>query len=107
MSMLEGQRLRAWLLAGRLLIAVVTVVIVAGTLSNLPVLAVVLADVVIAMTGSWLIDPRRTWWGPEPAAVLADPTRKRDYRKRELLMAVVIVVGLLVGLTAVWTALAG
>ena len=101
-----GQRLRAWVLAGRLLIALVCLMIVVGTMSNQPIPAVLLAVVVVGLTGSFLTDPRRSWWGPEPSAVLADPLRRRAWRKRELPVAVVIFLAIVVGLPAVWTYLA-
>jgi uncharacterized membrane protein YfcA len=46
-----------------------------------------LVMVPIGVAGSWALDPRKPWWGEEPLATLADPERRRAYRRSELRFA--------------------
>jgi hypothetical protein len=55
-----------------------------------------LAFGVISSVVIWFfVDPRRTWWGPGPRSVMADPTAFRQYQGRmnvALVIALVFVV---------------
>ena len=50
--------------------------------------------VLVALGISFLIDPRRTWWGPGPAEVMTDRLLVRRYR---VVMTVWLVAALIVG----------
>lgn len=71
--------------------AVITVLVLAGV-DFLVVLVVVVA---VALAMSWIVDPRRTWWGPGPTLVMTDAAARRRYR-------IVMTIALIVGLVLLW-----
>jgi hypothetical protein len=94
-------RLRAWRSAGRLLLVTFFSVVAALTLSGVHLVLVLVAGVAVAMAGSVLLDPRRSWWGPEPANTLSDPVRMSAYRKSEIRFLVATFVVLAIALPLV------
>jgi hypothetical protein len=98
-------RLRWWVLCGRALTVVFLLFVVFGAIVGWPFPVIIVLALAIGMTGSWLLDPRRQWWGPEPAAILAEPERRKAWARRELLvgLALFVVISLVLpaGLAAV------
>lgn len=74
-------------------LAVGTVMAVGGVPFPLQVFVLVLA----AFGFSFLIDPRRSWWGAGPTQVLNDPPALRRYRRSMILwLLAVLVIGFVV-----------
>lgn len=96
MTIATPDRSRAWRLAGRLLIVTFFGVVVVLTLSGVHGVLVVVVGLAVAMAGSVLLAPQRSWWGPEPARILSDPVRMSAYRKGEIpfLVAAFVVIAI-------------
>jgi hypothetical protein len=94
-------RSRAWILGGRLLIVVFLGVVVMLAINGVHPVLVVLVGLAIGMTGSLLLAPDRSWWGPQPALILSDSERKAAYRKSEIRFLVVAFVGIAILLPVV------
>jgi hypothetical protein len=71
--------------------AAITILALAGV-DVLVVLVVLLA---VAFGMSWIVDPRRAWWGPGPTLVMSDAAARRRYR-------IVMTIALIIGLVLLW-----
>lgn len=103
----EVDRSRAWAWAGRLLTLTLSLAIVAFVLSEVHFLLGLIVVVAMAFAGGFFLDPKRSWWGPEPARILTDPDRRAEYRRRELPFLVVtfVVIVVILPIVVAWTGL--
>ena len=95
--MTDEHRTRAWLWAGRVFFAAILLIGAAAAFAGVEFWIVVPVVVVFGLLVSQLLDPRRSWWGEEPKAILTDPKRRSEYRRRELPVFGLILVVVLVG----------
>jgi hypothetical protein len=72
----------------------------AGVMAVLGVSALIQVVVMVlaALGFSFLIDPRRSWWGTGPTQVMTDPAARRRYRRS---MIAALLIALVIGLVVV------
>jgi hypothetical protein len=101
MTPTTDDRTRQWVLAQRALFVGFLLGVITLALIGVEWWLVLLVLVPLAMAGSWMIDPRRPWWGTEPMATMTDPDRRKAWRRTEVRFGIAAFIVIVVVVPAV------
>ena len=103
-ELFRDRAVRSWVVVQVVAVLVWLAAIGVLSLNGLSPWVFVPVMVLVAFGVAYLLDPRRSWWGTGPMAVMSDPAALRRYR-RTMLLSVVGGLGVLfvvVALVVAW-----